>query len=784
MNIFELAVALTTTGEDQVAAAMKKVETAGAGAASAVSRAWDGVTLAPAIAETNALGASATKLTGTLSEVTPAAAQAAGGVDQMGASSEAAAAQTGALTAAQTALATRTAAAGAAATTLSGKMADTGTAAKGAIAQVNGLANAEQTLTQRMRAALAAASVKFQGGPPPQAIENVTAFSKALDRVPRAMFAVGAASAGIPGPLGRVAEVFLQLGAGGVVVGAVSLGMALIGQAIQKAREKADQESQRIAGVIQKWQDKLDEMTGRARRKEIEDLAGDVEKLAAALAAARLNQQISTQGAPSTSPLVAQRAAEVKAAEDALADAQRRLDLRRSTHDTGPGSDEDKRKHQEAIDKERTAYEQYLTTLQKGVAITATAQASRDALFTEEAKLSRQLEAGNLPLAERIRLGGLLVQVQTALGDLPETDESRAAAIERLRQSEDAYLQTLNEAVRLEAAQPSEIARLNTELDQNRQLLTSRTLSLQDYLATQNRVYQLEQQMSAARARAVIPTAAEEGLRDAYTRTQAALRNVNLTLEDRVRLERQLADIRASLGESDAARRADQRAILNAQINENIREALGGNLQADIAIMGANTEAALRAIGPRLSEAAQQAFEGVRSVFATAPAQLVTTFAEGLGQGLSDRNAKTKDIVLQGLGNILASMGQALIAYGITMTKLLPHLLNPFTSGPAAIAAGAILVALGKSLGGLASGHGGGGGGSAPSGPSFDSYKPNTEQIVRIVVNPPAGQQTAAALVPPRPMNVTIIGPADPVAQRAIADLYNNAQARGLIRKP
>jgi hypothetical protein len=61
-------------------------------------------------------------------------------------------------------------------------------------------------------------------------------------------------------------------------------------------------------------------------------------------------------------------------------------------------------------------------------------------------------------------------------------------------------------------------------------------------------------------------------------------------------------------------------------------------------------------------------------------------------------------------------MGSELIAYGVIMLNLLPFLSNPFTSGPAAIAAGAALVALGSVLGGIATGSKGGKGGSGGGG--------------------------------------------------------------------
>jgi hypothetical protein len=121
------------------------------------------------------------------------------------------------------------------------------------------------------------------------------------------------------------------------------------------------------------------------------------------------------------------------------------------------------------------------------------------------------------------------------------------------------------------------------------------------------------------------------------------------------------------------------------------------------------------------AEQRRQARKVARS-FNNLGGDLGTALAQGFGaalaagiQGKNPFSAFGKAI-LGGLGSIFTQMGSELIAYGVIMLNLLPFLSNPFTSGPAAIAAGAALVALGSVLGGIATGSKGGKGGSGGSG--------------------------------------------------------------------
>jgi hypothetical protein len=121
----------------------------------------------------------------------------------------------------------------------------------------------------------------------------------------------------------------------------------------------------------------------------------------------------------------------------------------------------------------------------------------------------------------------------------------------------------------------------------------------------------------------------------------------------------------------------------------------------------------------RVQQAAQRTNREFGQLGTNMAMTLGNAFAAGLGAVMQGKNPFKAfgNVVLAGLGGIMTSMGQALIEQGAIMLTLLPFLSNPLTSGPAMIAAGSLLVALGSTLGGIATGSGkGGGGGKGGSG--------------------------------------------------------------------
>jgi len=185
----------------------------------------------------------------------------------------------------------------------------------------------------------------------------------------------------------------------------------------------------------------------------------------------------------------------------------------------------------------------------------------------------------------------------------------------------------------------------------------------------------------------------------------------------------------------------------------------------------------------------------VTDEFAHLMPDLSNVLGDTLGAAFSGGMQNAGKVALQGLGQIMESMGKTLLAYGLAMVGLLPALSNPFTSGPAAIAAGVILTALGAALGAIASGgsSGGAGGGSAGVGPQ-DTTTNITYYAPGATPAPQAAPLSAVAAVPaPRmgdvsqlrtmqPVTVTgntFIGSWGPDVQRIMMREITEARRRG-----
>jgi ElaB/YqjD/DUF883 family membrane-anchored ribosome-binding protein len=170
--------------------------------------------------------------------------------------------------------------------------------------------------------------------------------------------------------------------------------------------------------------------------------------------------------------------------------------------------------------------------------------------------------------------------------------------------------------------------------------------------------------------------------------------------------------------------------------------------------------------------------------------QMATTLADSIGSAFEAAFATGRisegfrvlgQSMLSGLGSMLQMFGtKALVA-----SKLMATLLESFKSLNPYVAVGAAigLIALGGALKGVASAaFGGGGGGSSMAAVSGFSGggSTGTTRLPGLTFGPTASA-TAGQLRAMAPVNVTIIGPNDPSAQRQMQELIANAQRRGNV---
>jgi len=129
--------------------------------------------------------------------------------------------------------------------------------------------------------------------------------------------------------------------------------------------------------------------------------------------------------------------------------------------------------------------------------------------------------------------------------------------------------------------------------------------------------------------------------------------------------------------------------------------------------------------------------------------------------------------MLSSLGNIFSSMGHAMLTQGLIMSGFEPALSDPLTSGPAAIAVGVLLSALGATLGGIMQGDTSSGGGG-----SYSKNAPQTTNTTYFQTG--AGNEAGGVSPQPGMPNVTIIGHNDPQAQRDLGRMMVNMSQRGI----
>jgi hypothetical protein len=206
------------------------------------------------------------------------------------------------------------------------------------------------------------------------------------------------------------------------------------------------------------------------------------------------------------------------------------------------------------------------------------------------------------------------------------------------------------------------------------------------------------------------------------------------------------------------------------------------------------------AVGEVISEK-QQMLMGLMSNVA---GSIGNAFGDAFTAAFSgDKNffAAFGESLLSSLGNILMQLGGQMIAYGAIIAPLASLLsFTPFgglgMGAGASIAAGLAITALGAAMGaaggGGSKGGGGGGGGGATAKAEPNEFAVAFDPDGKLrksgpSVMPRASSISSAPMPEGRPVvqigTINSLSPDDARWQRAVADTYNNARNRGLVRR-
>lgn len=181
----------------------------------------------------------------------------------------------------------------------------------------------------------------------------------------------------------------------------------------------------------------------------------------------------------------------------------------------------------------------------------------------------------------------------------------------------------------------------------------------------------------------------------------------------------------------------------------------------------------------------------IRNNFAEA---VTDSLIDGFSAGISEAIASGKisegfkalgSTLLGGLGRAMIAFGAASLKVSVLMETIKTSLASFLPGG--AVAASVAMIALGSVLAGAAASAFGGGAGSRAVGIGAGGMPTGMGGMGGGVIAPSQlffGQTsatTAAGMQPRQAINITVIGPNDPAAQRAIQELISKANSRGSL---
>lgn len=192
---------------------------------------------------------------------------------------------------------------------------------------------------------------------------------------------------------------------------------------------------------------------------------------------------------------------------------------------------------------------------------------------------------------------------------------------------------------------------------------------------------------------------------------------------------------------------------------------------------------AFEAYGAETDRMLEEAFVRRQEIIAQQAAELAGGIANAIdgafrsafsGGGVGGAIAAFGAGILAAFGSILVRMGTAALAAAPFIEAIRSSLMT--LSGASLIGGGLALIAVGSALGAVASQIGGAGFSGGSSGGGYSPSAPlGTSNTIVFGQN---SATTAAGNTPRTPINVTVIGPNDPTAQRQITELVRNAERR------
>lgn len=359
-----------------------------------------------------------------------------------------------------------------------------------------------------------------------------------------------------------------------------------------------------------------------------------------------------------------------------------------------------------------------------------------------------------------------------------------------------AYKLITNELEKATAKATAELGKLaETQTDTTAPSIDTTTKNVVDQIAALMRLSEL---MPITRTEA-------NALAREESRLEAALRRGNLTFDDRLKLTERMIAVQ------DALRNATIRRTREEMISATRPEGFGATLTGP---SGAAQRQALTAM-PTIPEATKKGieadakrirdratalvdeakmsmFDQMESLALELSNRIRDTFVESIANGIQEAIA-TGSIgegfkafgrtLLAGLGSMMIDFGKQVIVAAGLFEGLRVALANAIMNPAALTAVGAAMIAIGAGLRGAAQSIFGGPNTAQSSTPAMGGFMGSTGggRMPTMVFGPTMAGAAAGSVSAAVPMNVTIIGPNDPTAQRAMQELITKANRRGNV---
>jgi len=398
-------------------------------------------------------------------------------------------------------------------------------------------------------------------------------------------------------------------------------------------------------------------------------------------------------------------------------------------------------------------------------------------LDNEIDKLLELYEAELLTADGLARLTAIRDQAQSVVNNLGDATSRTAAEDDKLLAANRrlvAIKEVLNPLVELENEDLKEQASLVDTLNDNYDNLSKTLQKIADDLTRKqlkDTVGELhETQKAFMTAIAQLDAKSAQGLLQKIAELQAEIATLQQKLAERDS---------EGMGTGGKPTKGDKKLVGEEMLDRFIRRTKQGLLSLGLETPGKMVETLFTSMAEAAQEGGIKVSDKMKEAFAKISMKGGTKLID---LGFAMLAKQYGDSFKKMIGKMIGAMAGPTTFLGKFMTKIKLALSNPLIAGPALIAVGVAMAAYAAKMGAIGRGEGGGDIGATIGSLGVGGQDKTLRYTFADRRNPLEGNRVVGMPQQAITVNQTIIGANDPVAQRQIGDLVNNAARRGIIR--